>query len=126
MNATSPEVIAKVLYAKETEKKTYKQISEEYGVSTSTIQRILKDNHSSAIKKNRKYPICPKCGKTIKLMEARYCPYCAEDIEPKNMKIAKELRKLLKVMQYIPQSQREEANSTLLHAINYLENIEVI
>ena len=70
---------------------------------------------------NKKTDKCPHCGKTGQPKGARFCYHCGQDIRSESVILAERARKLLQVVQFLPENMKVETSDTVQAIIRYLE-----
>lgn len=68
--------------------------------------------------------VCPKCRKVVELKDAKFCPYCANDLRSENELLAERLENLKSMYAYIPETQRDTFMQTICETINVLNKGE--
>lgn len=112
---------------------TLEEISELTGVPRSTISKYAKEaglplRHQRSNVSITRARTCKHCGKSIKVLGAKFCPFCGNLVLSKK-EIAKEaIDKLKTIVQDLPILEKESATITasMIAIIDYVENSKEI
>lgn len=96
-----------------------------YNITQKTMQDIVIEM-GGALRVPRKTAnkVCPKCRKVIELKDAKFCPYCANDLRSENEILVERLENLKSMYAYIPETQRDTFMQTICETINVLNKGE--
>ena len=104
-------------------------ICAEYGISSGTLARIVRENgvkfrNNNLCKprprKARTKKVCHWCKKTVNIPGAKYCPYCGRNIQTEGEIIIDKLTGLFPYGEHLPVNAREEYRITLNEACEYI------
>ena len=102
-------------------------ICAEYGISSSVLARIIRENNVPFRRENLCKPrkrstkkVCHWCKQTVELAGAKYCPYCGRNIQTEGEIIIDKLTGLFPYGEHLPVNVREEYRITLNEAIEHI------
>lgn len=64
---------------------------------------------------------CPKCRNTIDVKGAKFCCYCGSDLRSEKELLIERIENAFKVIQLLPQTQRDEMQQLFLEVIKALK-----
>lgn len=103
-------------------------LEQKYGVPRSAIARIAVEQGALPRKKSfgkkrngDTAKVCPKCRRTIDIKGAKFCFYCGADLRSEKELLAERVEKVISLIRFLPQTERDEVQQILLSVIEELK-----
>ena len=124
MNKKYTDDLRKEVVQMYTEGKQYKEIIAQMGVTSSTINNILRSAKIERRKTRQtsaKVKTCILCHRQIPIKDAKFCPYCGTLAMTEKEQLIEKVKWLFGLATFLPETSRDEYHSVLSKVVEELK-----